>query len=242
VPIPGAPETVAWLRDQGCKLIFCTNNARYTQEEYVAKLGRVGVVAVTEELVTSALVTAETLAARGCSGRRAVVIGGPGLHEALRSVDIAIVEDDQIADMAVVGADPELTYEMLRLASNAARRTGRLYATNPDATFPAPTGLTPGAGAIVAAVEVASGVTAEVMGKPHRPIMEAAARRLEGCERIAVIGDQPATDLDGARLMGWDRILVLSGVTGANDPIITKDPPDLVLPSLAELATNWDRG
>ncbi|MEA2460874.1 MAG: hypothetical protein QOH90_1051, partial [Actinomycetota bacterium] len=108
-------------------------------------------------------------------------------------------------------------------------------ATNADPSFPGADGLLPGAGAILASIEVASGRLAEVMGKPNPAMMQAAARRLEGCESIAAIGDQPITDLAGARLQGWATILVLSGVTTTAD-VESLDPrPDYVLDSISDL-------
>jgi ribonucleotide monophosphatase NagD (HAD superfamily) len=84
-------------------------------------------------------------------------------------------------------------------------------------------------------VELASGRQAEVMGKPNRPMMEAIKRRLGARRQIAIIGDQPGTDLAGGRSMGWATILVLSGVS---DPVTADNlepPPDLILPSLVGL-------
>jgi ribonucleotide monophosphatase NagD (HAD superfamily) len=104
----------------------------------------------------------------------------------------------------------------------------------------------PGAGAILASIEIASGRRAEVMGKPHRPMMEVAARHLldlsgagsggqKRAGRIAMVGDRPETDLDGARSMGWTTVLVLSGVTDAATAARLDPAPDLVLEGLAAL-------
>ena len=110
-----------------------------------------------------------------------------------------------------------------------------MIATNPDPSFPAEDGLWPGAGSIVAAIEVASGGSAEVIGKPHAPMMDAIEERLAGCDAIAAIGDQPVTDLAGARSKGWATILVLSGVTTADEAAVLDPAPDYVIESLADL-------
>ena len=201
--------------------------------EYVEKLGGVGLRVAPADIVTSSVITGEALATNGW-GRSAVVIGGDGVREALTKAGIAIVEAPSYdADLVVVGWALDFTYDDMKRATLAITNGARLVATNEDAAYPAPEGLWPGTGAIVASIEVAAGVKAEVMGKPHPPMMAAAARRLEGCEHIAVVGDRPETDLAGGRSLGWTTILVLSGVT--TDATGVTPVPDLVLDSLADL-------
>lgn len=238
-PIPGAAEAVASWRRRGVGIVFCTNNSGWTVEQYVAKLQAMDVVASPEEILTSAIVTAEVLGERGASGKSAIVVGGEGLRRALESIDVELEDrpDARSADFVVVGWDQSFDYEAMRRASMAVRAGATLIASNEDASFPAPDGLWPGAGAILASIETASGATAEVMGKPHKPMMEAAARRLAGAAHIAVVGDRPDTDLAGGAAMGWTTLLVLSGVT-TRDTVATLVPaPDLVFDSLADLVT-----
>jgi 4-nitrophenyl phosphatase len=137
--------------------------------------------------------------------------------------------------VVVVGWDPGFDYEAMKRAALAVRAGAELIATNDDAAFPAPEGLWPGAGAILASIEVASGRKAEVMGKPHVPMMDAVARRVAGAERIGLVGDRPETDLAGGRARGWTTILVTSGVTTPADAYGIDPAPDLILSGLSEL-------
>jgi 4-nitrophenyl phosphatase len=125
----------------------------------------------------------------------------------------------------------------MRIASSAVRAGALFIATNEDATFPAADGLWPGAGAILASIERASGRRAEVMGKPHLPMMESAARRLGRRSGVAMVGDRNDTDLEGARSLGWMTILVLSGVTSGTEAARLSPAPDLILDSLGSLQT-----
>lgn len=236
-PVPGAAEAIARARSAGVQVVFCTNNSSATVAQYVERLARVGVDALPEEIVTSAVVTAEVLLDRGAAGAGAIVVGRDGIREALRSAGVRVIDDPTVeaADYVVVGWDRRFTWEAMRRAAAAARAGAGLIATNDDATYPAPAGLWPGAGAILASIEVASGRRAEVMGKPHRPMMEVAARHLPGARRIAMVGDRPETDLDGARSMGWTTVLVLSGVTDAGAAARLDPAPDHVLEGLAAL-------
>lgn len=237
-PIAGSAEAIDALRARGVKVLFCTNNSRPTVLDYVEKLRAFGIEASKDDIVTSAIVTAETLRGRGWDGHTAIVIGGEGIRTALADVCISVKDDPDVtkADLVVVGWALDFTFDDMRRAARAVRAGARLVATNDDASYPAPDGLWPGTGAIVASIEVASGAHAEVMGKPHAPMMDAVARRLEGRTNIAVVGDRPDTDLAGGRQRGWQTILVLSGVTPP-ERVPELDPtPDLVISTLAELA------
>jgi len=94
----------------------------------------------------------------------------------------------------------------------------------------------PATGAILAAVETATGVTATVVGKPEPIVFEIARGALAGCKQIAVIGDHLTADVAGAKRAGLDAILVLTGTTHEEDVAQADVQPDLVLPSLAALA------
>ena len=208
--VPAAAATMAELRARGARSVFLTNNSSRTPEQVAAKLRSVGIEADPSDVVTSALATAELLASRG--GGSAFVIGGDGVHRALLDAGLRVLDGEPgESDLVVVGFDDEVTYAKLRRACVLVRRGAHLVATNPDLTFPAGDGeLWPGAGSILAAVVASSGVEAEVVGKPFAPLFEAARRR-GGGGRPLVIGDRPDTDIEGARRLGWDSLLVLSG-------------------------------
>ncbi|MEA2433224.1 MAG: hypothetical protein QOG54_681 [Actinomycetota bacterium] len=236
-PIPGAAGAIARLRERGVRVLFCTNNSHFTVTQYVERLARFGIASSADDILTSGIVAADVLRERGFQGKTALVVGGEGVREALGSVCISVKDDPEVtaADVVVVGWDPEFTYPAMRRAADAVRKGAAFVATNSDATFPARDGLWPGAGAILASIQTASGRVAEVVGKPNPPMTEATARRLEGCERIAVLGDRPDTDLAMGVARGWSTILVLSGVTAAADVDRLDQKPDHVIASLAEL-------
>ncbi len=124
----------------------------------------------------------------------------------------------------VVGWDRDVDYAKLRRASLLVQRGARLIASNADAAYPAPEGLWPGAGAILAAVVTTTGATPEVVGKPASPMFESARRRL-GVDGPLVIGDRLDTDVAGAEAVGWDSLLVLSGVSTRADLLRSPTSP-----------------
>ena len=237
--VPGAGEAISFLRARRVRVLFCTNNSRYTVEHYAERLAGMGLPVSPEEILTSGVVTAEVLAGRGFKGKAAMVLGGEGVRAALTDagLDVTRAQESSPADVVVVGLDPEFDYAKLAKAAAAVRDGAVFVATNADATFPAPGGLLPGAGSILAAVEAASGRKAEVMGKPHPPMTAAIARRFEGLRRVAIVGDRADTDLVAGEELGWKKVLVLSGVTSPHEAEAVAPQPDAILPSLADIRT-----
>lgn len=222
-PIPGSAEAVARLRDAGEDVLFCTNLSLRPVREVEEKLSCHGIPA--EGAVLTSAMAAATLVE---PGERVLLCAGAGAAEALRERGVELVEDGAV-DAVVVGLTLDFDYAALRRASDAVRRGARLIGTNDDPTFPTPAGLTPGGGAILAAVAVASGVEPVVAGKPYAPMAELVRARLG--DHGIVVGDRADTDGALAARLGYRFALVLSGSTpwadGA-DPV-----PDLVAADLA---------
>jgi HAD superfamily hydrolase (TIGR01457 family) len=213
-PIAHAAEAVAAIRSMDKGVAFVTNNSSRTPGAVAAHLASVGVDARPDEVETSALTAAAELPRRGV--RTAFVVGEDGLRTALASAGVEPAHGVDV-DAVVVGWDRSFTYEKLLAASLAVQHGATLFATNADANYPAPDGSTwPGAGSLVAAVETASQTRATIFGKPNAPIFEAARRRAGG-GRPLVIGDRIDTDIEGARRLGWDSALVLTGISTRED-------------------------
>ncbi|MEA2557346.1 MAG: glycerol-phosphatase [Actinomycetota bacterium] len=231
--IPHAPESVARIRAAGVRPVFVTNNSSRTQAAVASHLSSLGIPATPDEVETSAVVTATLLALRGAG--TAFVIGEEGLLEALAARGIEVVaQEAHSVDAVVVGFDRGLDYPKLRSACLLVERGAALVATNADASFPAADGLWPGAGALLAAVEATTGRTAEVIGKPAAPLLEAARERGGGGVPL-VVGDRLDTDIAGALGLGWDSLLVLTGVTARADLVGDAPRPTFVAEDLRDL-------
>lgn len=229
-PVPGAGEALSRMEAAGHEILFCTNNSVRTRQATADKIRRLSGYPARPEQVLSSATAGAALAAS--SPGPALVVGGPGIFEALEEVGIDVTDDPDQARVVVVGLDREITYQRLADASRAVRAGARLVATNHDATFPTPDGQLPGAGSIVAAVETASGVAAEVAGKPH-PAMRELIRRRVADRPVWLVGDRPDTDLQMAVAEGWRAVLVLTGVAGSADGV--EPPPEVVAASLADV-------
>lgn len=237
-PIPGAPETLRSLRGAGKRVCFVTNNSSETSAAYAKKLARLAVPAEEDEIVSSADATARMLerTVPGLRGRLVYVIGGEGLTGAVGALGVRLASADEARDasVVVVGWDKKLTFEKLRLAALAIRSGATFVASNTDATYPAPDGLWPGAGAIVAAVSVASGVEPLVAGKPDPGLLQVAGNRIGGGPAL-MVGDRVETDVAAAHAAGWPAALVLTGATGVPELAAAHAWPDYVIRRLPDL-------
>ncbi|MBI2158827.1 MAG: HAD hydrolase-like protein, partial [Candidatus Rokubacteria bacterium] len=125
----------------------------------------------------------------------------------------------------------------LNTALQAVRGGARLIATNPDRTCPTEDGEIPDCAGMIAAVEAVTGHAVEVVvGKPSPIMLEVALERLGvAAAECAIVGDRLETDIVMGKRMGLATVLVLTGITGPDDPRIAEVGPDLVLRSIGEL-------
>ncbi len=228
-PVPGARELVAWLHEQGVLVRFATNNSMVARPGYVERLGALGIATAIDEIVTSTSATMEHLRRHAPGVRRVLAIGADGMREELRAAGLEVTMAAELAsghdggplpasfDAVVVGLDPSVDYGGLAVAMRAVAEGARLVATNADARYPTATGFLPGAGSIVAALATATGVTPEVIGKPE-PAIFTAILEASGvpARETVVVGDNPESDVIGARRAGCGAILVLTGVADAD--------------------------
>jgi HAD superfamily hydrolase (TIGR01450 family) len=235
--IPRSDDAIAALRAAGKAVAFVTNNPRRSAEDYVAKLWGVGIQASADDVVTVGGAT-QHLLAESRTGRTAYVIGSPALHKHVADAGLKVLNGTDLAtraEVVVIGGTDDWTFEDVRCASMSARRNGDVVATSVDATYPMPDGLWPGTGAIVAAVEVASGTTAVVVGKPEPQLIVSALDRLGG-GRALMIGDRIDTDIAAAAKARIDAALVLTGGVTREEAAAAPDPkPVAVAETLADL-------
>ncbi len=233
--VPGSPEAIAALRAAGKRVAFATNNSWHSGEEQVQRLWAIGVQASLADVVTvgGAL---QHLLAETRTERAAFVIGSEVLLRHVTDAGLKVVNGTARAaeaDVVIVGGTDRFDYPLLRDAAQSARHCGDLLATARDPTLPMPGGPWPGTGALLAAVEVASGQTGTIVGKPAAQLMLAALDRL-GDGRTLVVGDRLDSDVAAAGAAGLDAALVLSGDgTG----VVAEDGPQPVATAdtLAEL-------
>jgi HAD superfamily hydrolase (TIGR01450 family) len=235
--LDGSVDAVAALREAGKGIAFITNDVRHAPDQFVRKLWRLGFQASVDEVVTSGAAVQFVLSDRS-DGGAAFVIGSQALVDHVADAGLRIVNNTEFAtraDVVVVGAHEDFDFRELRIATQAVLRGAELVGVTRDRTFPMPDGPWPGSGAVLAAVETATGRRADrTVGKPE-PHMYAAARDRLGAGRYLAVGDRLDIDVEGARRAGMDSGLVLTGATGRAEANGAEPPPTHVAESLAAL-------
>jgi glycerol 3-phosphatase-2 len=211
--VPGAPEHLAGVREDGMRIAFITNNASRPPAEVADHLRELGVEARPEDVVTSAQAAARVLSDRLGAGARVVVLGGAGLAEAVEEGGLVDVDVEDDAEAVVTGYGPEVRWGQIMRAAVRIRDGLWWVASNTDATFPTAFGVAPGHGVLVETLRRFTGVEPVVAGKPSRPLIDETVRRCGG-RRPLMVGDRLDTDIEGAHVAGVDSLLVMTGVTG----------------------------
>lgn len=248
-PIPGSPEALNALLEQGKEVCFVTNNPSRPPERYAERLRGMGVEVGPERIVTAGMVVAR-MAGEAAGSGGAFVIGASALKEMVAAAGPSLLEGEagREAAVVVVSGHRGFDYEELLTAKLALDRGAALVATSHDPTMPMPGGDWPGTGAVLAAVETASGRRAEIGGKPERHLFEMAreaigrgsfvageATKEPRDSRVAMVGDRIASDIDGGRAAGLATVLVLSGASTRAEAEAAEPPPDHVVENLAAL-------
>ncbi|MBE0408718.1 MAG: HAD-IIA family hydrolase [Anaerolineales bacterium] len=216
------------------KVVMATNNATTTTQQYVDKLSKFHVDINPDQIITSGVATGAYLNKMYPKGGNIFILGEEGLMDSIEQFGFTAADHDVQA--VVVGMDRKLTFEKLSRAAQLIRAGAEFIATNPDNTFPTPEGLIPGAGAILAAVEAASGKKALVIGKPQVEMYRLALEYLRTPpKQTLVVGDRIETDIAGGQALGCRTALVLSGVTDGSSATNWKPAPDIITRDLESL-------
>ncbi len=149
----------------------------------------------------------------------------------------AEVKAGAVPALVVVGFTRYATYDDLAMGALAVHKGARFIGTNPDPAFPSELGPLPGAGALIAFVQTATGVTPTLVGKPGPIMFQQAMQRLGGApHNTAMVGDRLSTDIAGGQAAGLTTILVLSGISTRADAQNNRFKPDYIVADITELA------
>jgi 4-nitrophenyl phosphatase len=230
-PIGDLPKIIGRIEGNNWKVMYATNNATRTVQQYVEFLSSFGVKSEPWQVITSATAVTRYLVEKFPEGGGVYIVGEHGViadcaeHGYIQSTDGVLA--------VIVGFDRSVTYEKLKTATLLIRGGAPYIGTNPDLTFPTPEGLIPGAGSILAAVTAATGIHPVVVGKPEPLMYRIALERLGiSPQQALVVGDRPETDITCAQLLGCRTALVLSGVTNADQAAAWSPPPDIIAKDL----------
>jgi glycerol-1-phosphatase len=235
--VPGSVEALGELLETGKEVCFVTNNPGKPASAYVERLREAGIPLAGDRVVTAGEATARLAAEAIGKDASAFVIGAPAFHETVAGAGLRLLEGEEAweVDVVIVSGHREFDYLELLTATRALQGGAALFATSRDPTMPFPGGPIPGTGAVLAAVETASGRTAEIGGKPEAHLFELARERIGGAGRVAMVGDRISSDIEGGRRAGLTTILVLTGACTREEAEVAHPAPDHVIANLTEL-------
>ena len=232
VPIEGAIEAIERLKKAG-RVILLTNNAIRDEITLCERLRRMGFDFEVSDIFSSITALREYLREHP-EIKTIYPAASIGVMQAVVEEGRRI-KDDVDVDAVVVSFDYYVTYRKLERATKAILKGAKFIATNTDPSIVTEDGLArPGAGAIVSAIETATGVSPIVLGKPSEN-MYLLASEYYGFDLADayMIGDRLETDITGALKVGVKGILVLTGATSRVERI----PPGVkVYPSILDFA------
>lgn len=206
------PQFLATLKELGIPHIFLTNNSSQSAREYYDKLTKKGIDLNPEQVLTSGDSAIRYLK-KAKDFERVYLVGTPSLEEDFQRAGFQL--DEERPQCVMLGFDTGITYRKLEIAARHLYAGVPYYATQPDITCITERGLTPDVGVFIAGLEVMTGRTPEILGKPSIVMVEAAMERMgiTSLEGVAMVGDQLDTDITMGVVNGLISILLLSGET-----------------------------
>ncbi len=203
-PLPGAAEAVGHIRTSGIAVRYVTNTTRRPRRVVRERLAALGFEVEEGEIFTPARAAAAVIGSRSCFP----LVAGALLEDL---ADVVLTTSGP--DVVLVGdLGPGFTYERLNAAFRHLMAGADLVALQKNRYWMKEDGLALDAGPFVAALEYASDTESLVVGKPE-PAFFASALQEMGlrAQEVAMVGDDPETDVAGARTAGLAGIQVRTG-------------------------------
>ena len=230
--VPGAVKLIARLRARDLPFRITTNISRWPRSGIAAVLRRNGIAVEDREVLAPGILAGRRILQSGRT--RAAFL----LPEEGRAEFDGVTLDEDRPDWVVVGdLGRGFTWERLNRACRWVRNGARLLAFHRNRVWDNGTdGVVLDAGPFVAALEYATGTTADVIGKPDRAYFELALADLGvPAAKTLVVGDDLETDIAGGAAAGCRTALVLTGNTGREAAQSAHPRPDFIGASIADL-------
>lgn len=244
----GAAECIDFLHRQNVPFWVVTNDASRLPETAARKYRTFGLDIDADQILTSGRMLTPYVQSNDLEGADAAVLGTDDSKAYAREAGLNLVDPRQRSfDVFVLGDDAGFPFRESVDASLSRiirrfddQRPVKLTVPNPDLMYQRGTDVYGVAvGALAEMFETILGErfpgrspTFDRLGKPHPPMFREAIDRA-GTGRLALIGDQLATDIAGANRAGLDSIFVGGGVTNLDEALDESEVrPDFLMPSL----------
>ena len=233
--LPGAAEAMVRLRKMGLGLRLVTNTTSRTRSWMATRLSAQGFPVHPDDLLTAPGLTAQYLTEHH-PGARCLVLNSGDLSNDLPGVDLVGADADGVDVVVLGGAGPEFDYHALNRVFTHLRRGAALVAMNRNLYWATDDGLRLDTGTFLAGLELASGVTATMTGKPAASFFSSALERLGATPGEAlVVGDDLDSDVVAGQAAGLHGALVRTGKFLPGDLTRSAVAPDHVVDSFTDV-------
>lgn len=203
-PLPGA---VRFLQANAARVAVLSNNSTALPQDFAAILQRAGVMLPVERIV---LAGAETLRQAAASGlQQVMILANSRMKAHARALGLTLVKERPEA--VVLMRHTRFSFTDLQRAVDAVGNGARLIVSNADNTHPGRNGrIVPETGALLAALRSClPQADPEIIGKPQALLFHRACEVLKlSPDQAVMIGDNPDTDIKGARALGMGAVLI----------------------------------
>jgi HAD superfamily hydrolase (TIGR01450 family) len=236
--IEGAYRFLDYLKAKDIHHYFLSNNSSRSKADYVKKLSRLGIRTDVDHILLSTDGVIEFL--KGQRIKDVYVVGTQSMKDMFMEAGIQVASPDP--KYVVLGYDTELTYEKLCTSALYLQAEVPLIATHPDLVCPTPQGPVPDVGAMLALYKKATGIKpVKIFGKPNPEMITHVFKKHNvGPEDVVMIGDRIYTDMELAKRVPCDFILVLSGEAQRSDLENLSHTPALVVDTIGEIIPRED--
>lgn len=229
--LPGALETIQFLKEKKIPFLLVTNTTRQSRITIWHHLKRAWFPVSESEIYTAPLAAVNWLRHKKVREIN-LLISGSAVND-FKEFKITAYNPEYI----VIGdIGKELTFDRLNSTFRLIMNGAQILALQKNRYWQTEEGLTIDAGAIVAALEYATNKKATIIGKPSKDFFRQAAKMLGLPPReLAVVGDDIETDVGGAQKAGMLGILVKTGKYRPELVEKSKIKPEIIIDSIAGL-------
>jgi HAD superfamily hydrolase (TIGR01458 family) len=239
--LPGAAEAMTRLRQMGLGIRLVTNTTSRTRSWMATRLSAQGFPVHPEDILTAPGLTAHYLTER-YPGARCLVLNSGDLSNDLSGLTLVGPDAPQVDVVVLGGAGPEFGYDVLNRVFRHVRRGAALLAMNRNLYWATDDGLQLDTGTFLTGLELATGVTATMTGKPSATFFAAALDRVGAdAEDALIVGDDVVSDVLAGQTVGLGGVLVRTGKFLPRDLERSGESPDHVIDSFVDLPALVER-
>lgn len=232
-PIPGAQETLAWLRSRSIPFRLLTNTTEESRSGLLRSLAGAGFDIALDDVITAPVATAAYLRSHHPSSR-CYVIGAKAALEDLEGVHI-VGEDAGV--LVIGGTSDSISWDVMNHALRMVLDGAPLIGMHRSMTWMTDDGMVIDAGvALLTALEEATDIKAVICGKPAPECFRQSLALMDVVpERALMVGDDVTSDVLAAQATGLTGVLVKTGKFRSESLQRAETAPDQVIESIADL-------